>query len=49
MTRNDYAVSSDKRIERHQSKGGETVDQDVVILFPKGIQHGFENELAIGE
>ena len=49
VTRNDYAVSSDKRIECHQSERGETVDQDVVILFPKGIQHGFENELAIGE
>ena len=49
VTRNDYAVSGDERIERHQSKGGETVDQDVVILFPKGIQHGFENELAVGE
>ncbi len=49
MTRNDYAVSSDKRIECHQSERGETVDQDVVILIPKGIQHGFENELAVGE
>ena len=49
VTRNDYAVSSDKRIERHQPERGETVDQDVVILFPKGIQHGFENELAVGE
>ena len=49
MAGNDYAVSSDKRIERYHSEGGETVNKDVVVFPTKRIKNGLENELSVCE
>jgi len=47
MRGNDYAVCGDKRVDDHQTEGGETVNQDVVVLAFEDIDDSLQDVFAV--